>query len=123
MFEDMPDREADLAFTREQLMEPAKLIPDHWIAECSALGSVDKCVAKLQEYKNAGAHELTTYGSSPGQNATLLQAWRKKSAESVAKTSSAHEKAFGAQTLGLRRDCQGVGAADREDCRPGRLRG
>jgi 5,10-methylenetetrahydromethanopterin reductase len=96
MFQDMPDREADLAFTREQLMEPAKLIPDHWIDACSALGSVDKCVAKLQEYKDAGAHELTTYGSSPGQNATLLRAWRKKSSESVSKTSSAHENAFGA---------------------------
>jgi probable F420-dependent oxidoreductase len=76
MFQNMPDREADLSYTREQLIEPAKLIPDHWIDDSSALGPVDKCVAKLQEYKDAGAHELATYGSSPAQNATLIEAWR-----------------------------------------------
>jgi 5,10-methylenetetrahydromethanopterin reductase len=80
MFRDMPDREADLAFTREQLIEPAKLIPEHWIDECSALGSVHQCVAKLREYKDAGADELTTYGSSPAQNASLIQAWREHTA-------------------------------------------
>lgn len=76
MFANMPDREADLAFTREQLLEPARLIPERWIDECSALGPVDKCVAKLQEYRDAGADELATYGSSPAQNACLIEAWR-----------------------------------------------
>ncbi|UGT55094.1 TIGR03857 family LLM class F420-dependent oxidoreductase [Nocardia asteroides] len=76
MFQNMPDREADLSFSREQLMEPAKLIPDHWIDDCSAIGSVEKCVAKLQEYRDAGADEIATYGSSPSQNASLIDAWR-----------------------------------------------
>lgn len=80
LFQNMPDREADLAFTREQLLEPAKLIPEHWVDDCSALGPLKRCVAKLREYKDAGADELATYGSSPAQNASLIQAWRNATA-------------------------------------------
>ena len=70
---------ADTAFHRRELLEPARLVPDAWIEESSAIGSIEGCVAKLQEFKHAGADELTTYGSTPCQNAKLLTAWRKRS--------------------------------------------
>ncbi|HEY2832762.1 MAG TPA: hypothetical protein VGJ14_10085 [Sporichthyaceae bacterium] len=41
-----------------------------------ALGSTAGCVTKLAEFRAAGADEVVTYGSTPGQNAGLLAAWR-----------------------------------------------
>jgi alkanesulfonate monooxygenase SsuD/methylene tetrahydromethanopterin reductase-like flavin-dependent oxidoreductase (luciferase family) len=67
---------ADLNFHRRQLTEPARLIPDEWMREACAIGSVEDCVRKLQEFRDAGADEICTYGSTPSQNAGLLEAWR-----------------------------------------------
>jgi hypothetical protein len=67
---------ADVAFHRIELLEPARLIPDEWMQQTSALGSVPNCVAKLQQFRDAGADEIATYGSTPGQNAELIDAWR-----------------------------------------------
>jgi len=69
------ERIADAKFHRAGLMEPAKWVPDEWMEDSCALGSVQNCVEKLQEFKNAGADEIVTYGSTPGQNAKLLAAW------------------------------------------------
>jgi 5,10-methylenetetrahydromethanopterin reductase len=49
------------------------------MSEASALGSIDDCVRKLQEFKDAGADEIATYGNTPGQNARLVAAWREHS--------------------------------------------
>ena len=75
MFNVMPDVSADLSFHRDEMLDPASLIPDTWIEASCAIGSVDECVAKLREFKDAGADELATYGSTPGQNAKLAAAW------------------------------------------------
>jgi alkanesulfonate monooxygenase SsuD/methylene tetrahydromethanopterin reductase-like flavin-dependent oxidoreductase (luciferase family) len=84
LFQRMADRTADQTFHREDLLGPASLIPDEWIDRCSAVGSLAKCVAKLQEFKDAGADEIATYGSTPGQNAALLAAWRERSTDVAA---------------------------------------
>jgi probable F420-dependent oxidoreductase len=76
MFRHMVAPSADLSFHREQLLEPARLIPDSWMQDCCAIGSVDECVKKLQQFRDAGADEIITYGSTPGDNAALLDAWR-----------------------------------------------
>lgn len=67
---------ADVNFHRTELAEPARLVPDGWMHESGALGPVDDCVAALQRFRDAGADEIATYGSTPGQNAALLAAWR-----------------------------------------------
>jgi probable F420-dependent oxidoreductase len=74
----------DHSFHREELLDPASLIPDEWVEECSAVGSLTSCVAKLQEFKDAGVDELALYGSSPRQNAGLIAAWRERSADTIA---------------------------------------
>lgn len=66
---------ADAMFHRSELMEPAKLVPDEWMNESCALGSVDQCVKQLQRFRDAGADEIVTYGSTPMQNAKLIKAW------------------------------------------------
>jgi hypothetical protein len=40
-----------------------------------AIGTVDECLASLQRFREAGADEIVTYGSTPGQNAGLAAAW------------------------------------------------
>jgi len=70
---------ADRLFHRHQLLEPAKIIPDQWMIDTCALGSVDECVTSMQRFRDAGADEIATYGSTPGQNAKLVEAWRNRS--------------------------------------------
>ena len=69
------DSVSDLKFHRADLLGPAALVPDEWMTESCALGSVPECVATLQRFRDAGADELVTYGSTPGQNAGLAAAW------------------------------------------------
>lgn len=74
------DELADTAFRRRDLLEPATLVPDEWMDETCALGDVAHCVAQLRRFRDAGADEIATYGSTPGQNAALLDAWRQAGA-------------------------------------------
>jgi probable F420-dependent oxidoreductase len=73
------NKSVDWGLHRVDLVEPASLIPDEWMEETNALGSVQKCVRKLQEWRDAGADEIGLYGSTPAQNAELLAAWRERS--------------------------------------------
>jgi probable F420-dependent oxidoreductase len=66
---------ADSEYHRVQLMEPARRIPDEWMQESCALGSLEQCVSQLARFRAAGADEIATYGSTPAQNARLLAAW------------------------------------------------
>jgi len=67
---------ADREFQRHQMMDVAALIPDEYMWDCSAIGTVGECVTNLQRFIDAGADEIVTYGSTPGQNAELIAAWR-----------------------------------------------
>jgi alkanesulfonate monooxygenase SsuD/methylene tetrahydromethanopterin reductase-like flavin-dependent oxidoreductase (luciferase family) len=71
---------ADTVFHRAELLEPARLIPDEWMRESCAIGTVPECVAQLQRFRDAGADEIVTYGSTPGQNAGLAAAWAARGA-------------------------------------------
>ena len=44
---------ADLAYPRIQLMWPARLIPDAWMEETCALGSIDQSVTQWQRFRDA----------------------------------------------------------------------
>jgi 5,10-methylenetetrahydromethanopterin reductase len=78
MFAHDPDR-VDHHFRREALMEVAKLVPDDWVYGTSLTGSLEDCVAKMQDYKDAGAHEICFYGSTAAENGGLIAAWREHS--------------------------------------------
>ncbi|MCA2252201.1 TIGR03857 family LLM class F420-dependent oxidoreductase [Mycobacterium intracellulare] len=72
------NRAADLTFHRHEMLGPASVLPWSWITDCSAVGTVSECVTSLQRFIDAGADEVTTYGSTPRQNAALLAAWRQR---------------------------------------------
>lgn len=67
---------ADQHFTRDALAEPARLVPDEWVAQTCAVGAIGDCLATLASFKDAGADELAIYGTTPAENATLIEAWR-----------------------------------------------
>jgi probable F420-dependent oxidoreductase len=69
------DKIADRVYHRHELLGPAELLPDEWMADTCALGSVDDCVRSLQRFRDAGADEVATYGSTPRQNERLAGAW------------------------------------------------
>ncbi len=71
---------ADARFHRSELLEPAKLVPDQWMIDSCAIGSVAECVESLLRFREAGADEIVTYGSTPGQNARLAEAWATRGA-------------------------------------------
>lgn len=70
--QEVPDR----AFQRHQMLEATSAIPDEYITDCSAIGTIDQCIASLKRFKEAGADEIATYGSTPAQNEKLVAAWR-----------------------------------------------
>ncbi len=73
-------KNADQDFHRAELMEPAELVPDEWMEESCAIGSVDHCVERLAAYRDAGADELAIYASTPIENEALSRAWRERTA-------------------------------------------
>jgi 5,10-methylenetetrahydromethanopterin reductase len=74
------EKVADRLYHRHQLLEPAAIIPDEWMLDTCAIGSVDECVKSLQRFRDAGADEIATYGSTPAQNEKLVRAWRERGA-------------------------------------------
>ena len=66
----------DRTVSRADLVEAARLVPERWCREAAAIGSAFDCVRRVQRYRDAGADEIDLYGSTPTQNAGLLQAWR-----------------------------------------------
>lgn len=76
------DTIADSVYHRAEMTEPAKAVPDEWMRESCAIGSVDECLASLRAFREAGADEVVTYGSTPGQNRALAAAWAEQGAAS-----------------------------------------
>ena len=70
------DTIADNVFHRSELVAPARRIPNDWMTSSCAIGSVSDCVAQFRAFREAGADEIVTYGSTPAQNASLAAAWR-----------------------------------------------
>ncbi|MCW2983815.1 MAG: hypothetical protein JWO02_1717 [Solirubrobacterales bacterium] len=90
-------RMGDLTYHRHQMVDgPGSVLPWEWMLDCSAIGSVDECVTSLQRFIDAGADEVTTYGSTPRQNAALAAAWyRRPGGPAAAQTEGAATAAAG----------------------------
>jgi probable F420-dependent oxidoreductase len=67
---------ADMEMHRHQMMDAAAVIPDEYMLDSCAFGTAEQCARNLQRFVEAGATEITTYGSTPAQNAGLLAAWK-----------------------------------------------
>lgn len=69
---------ADQSFLLTDVMDVSTLIPDTWIQESAAVGTVAECVRSVQRWRDAGADEIAVYASTPAQNADLIGAWRER---------------------------------------------
>lgn len=56
---------ADQAYTRQELVDVSRLIPQHWLDEGAAVGTAAECADKLMAFLDAGADEILLHGSSP----------------------------------------------------------
>ena len=66
----------DQTVPRADLVEAARLVPEQWCRDAAAIGTAAECVRHVQRFRDAGAHEVNLYGSTPAQNAGLIRAWR-----------------------------------------------
>ncbi|MFW2830309.1 TIGR03857 family LLM class F420-dependent oxidoreductase [Sphingomonas sp. ID0503] len=57
---------------RSRMAAMASLLPEHWITDGAAVGTVESCVARLEAYRDAGAHAIILHGSTPAQQAVLF---------------------------------------------------
>jgi probable F420-dependent oxidoreductase len=56
---------ADNRFTRDELTDVSRRLPQSWTVGAAAVGSASVCAARLHEYLDAGADELILHGSTP----------------------------------------------------------
>jgi alkanesulfonate monooxygenase SsuD/methylene tetrahydromethanopterin reductase-like flavin-dependent oxidoreductase (luciferase family) len=75
-FQRMPRPTADQSFHREEMMDPVELVPEPWMRDSCAIGTVEECVKQLRAFREAGVDELALYGSTPAENAAVIAAWR-----------------------------------------------
>jgi probable F420-dependent oxidoreductase len=78
----------DQSVSRAELIEAARLVPEEWCRAAAAIGTAAECVRQVQRYRDAGAHEIDLYGSTPEQNAGFIQAWRTRPEASSCVTST-----------------------------------
>ena len=63
---------ADQAFTRQELVEVGRILPQKWIDEGAAVGTAAQCADQLMDYLDAGADEILLHGSSPKDMGPLV---------------------------------------------------
>ncbi|TVV77107.1 TIGR03857 family LLM class F420-dependent oxidoreductase [Sphingomonas solaris] len=56
---------ADQAYTRAELVDVGRILPQQWIDEGAAVGSAAQCADQLMPYLDAGADEILLHGAAP----------------------------------------------------------
>lgn len=56
---------ADQAYTRQELVDVGRILPQKWIDEGAAVGTAAQCADQLMAYLDAGADEILLHGSAP----------------------------------------------------------
>jgi probable F420-dependent oxidoreductase len=67
---------ADSVFTKDELAEVSRALPQEWLSEAAAVGSAATCAARLEEYLAAGADEILVHGAVPDLLGPMLQHFR-----------------------------------------------
>jgi probable F420-dependent oxidoreductase len=77
LFANIGEKNADQAFTREQLVEVSREIPQDWYDQGAAVGTAAVCAKKLCAFLDAGVDEILLHGSSPFAMGPLTDELRK----------------------------------------------
>lgn len=70
-------RSADQAFTRRELVEVSRMLPQQWIDEGAAVGTAAQCADKLMTFLHAGADEIVLHGAAPKDMGPLARELRR----------------------------------------------
>lgn len=76
---------ADQAFTRAQLVEASRTLPEEWLRDGAVIGTAAQCAEQLCAFLDAGADEILLHGSSPAQMGPLTGELRRVLAARAAK--------------------------------------
>jgi probable F420-dependent oxidoreductase len=68
---------ADQAFTRDQLVEASRTLPEEWLRDGAAIGTAAQCADQLCAFLDAGADEILLHGSAPAQMGPLTNELRR----------------------------------------------
>jgi 5,10-methylenetetrahydromethanopterin reductase len=74
---------ADQAFTRQELVEVGRILPQQWIDEGAAVGPAAQCADQLMAYLEAGADEIVLHGSAPKDMGPLTKELKRALANSA----------------------------------------
>jgi probable F420-dependent oxidoreductase len=64
LFSSLGDKLAEQKFTREQLVEVSRVIPQEWLSAGAAAGSLSCCAEKVCDFLDAGADEILLHGTT-----------------------------------------------------------
>lgn len=67
---------ADNLFTKDELAEVSRALPQEWLHEGAAIGSAGVCADRLHEYLASGADEIIIHGAVPDLLGPTLQHFR-----------------------------------------------
>jgi len=67
---------ADSRFTKDQLAEVSRSLPQEWLVEGAAVGSAEQCASRLHQYLDAGVDEIIIHGATPDELGPLTAALR-----------------------------------------------
>src|SRR3546814_8555928 len=68
--------QGDIAEARRQMAEAVAMLPDEWLEQGAAIGSLSRCATRLAEYRAAGADQSLPHGTTPDQQKEILAAVR-----------------------------------------------
>src|SRR3546814_17556071 len=58
------------------MAEAVAMLPDEWLEQGAAIGSLSRCATRLAEYRAAGADQLLLHGTTPDQQEDIVAAGR-----------------------------------------------
>jgi len=64
-------RPADLAFTRQELVDVSRILPRQWLEDGAVVGTPARCAEALMRFLNAGADEIVLHGCKPEEIAPV----------------------------------------------------
>lgn len=68
--------QGDIADARRQMAEAVAMLPEEWLDQGAAIGSLARCAARLAQYRDAGADQILLHGTTPDQQSEIVAAVR-----------------------------------------------
>lgn len=68
--------QGDIAEGRRQMADAVAMLPEEWLEQGAAIGSLSRCATRLAEYRAAGTDQILLHGTTPDQQGDIVAAVR-----------------------------------------------